>query len=110
MNSIHRVGLTIATLATVATVAGSLVVQGYVSAEQAAAQAAAAPATVASATDSQAPLIVYVNPMPTTPPAVAPAVQAVTPVDVLPAIPAQQPQVIHVIVPSTGGDDDGTDG
>jgi len=31
-------------------------------------------------------------------------------VDVLPAIPAQQPQVIHVIVPSTGGDDDGADG
>jgi hypothetical protein len=109
MNSIHRVGLTIATLATVATVAGSLVVQGYVSAEQAAAQAAAAPATVAAATDSQAPLIVYVNPMPTTP-AVVPAVPAVPAVDALPAIPAQQPRVIHVIVPSTGGDDDGSDG
>jgi hypothetical protein len=109
MNSIHRVGLTIATLATVATVAGSLVVQGYVSAEQAAAQAAAAPATVATAIDSQAPLIVYINPMPT-PPAVAPAVPAVPPVDALPAIPAQQPQIIHVIVPSTGGDHDGSDG
>jgi hypothetical protein len=108
MNSIHRVGLTIATLATVATVAGSLVVQGYVSAEQAAAQAAAPPATVATATDSQAPVIVYVNPMPT-PPA-APALQAVPPVAALPADPAQQPQVIHVIVPSTGGGDDGSDG
>ena len=40
MNSIHRVGLTVATLATVVTLAGTLVVQGYVAAEQAAAQAA----------------------------------------------------------------------
>ncbi len=40
MNSIHRVGLTVATLATVVTLAGALVVQGYVAAEQAAAQAA----------------------------------------------------------------------
>ncbi len=95
MNSIHRVGLTVASLVTVVTVAGALVVQGYVAAEQAAAQGAVPAARDATATASLAPLIVYVNPAPIALPAL--------PVPVaLPALPAQQAQVIHVIVPGSG--------
>ena len=41
MNSIHRLGVTIAGLATVLTVAGAFVAQGYVAAQQASAQATA---------------------------------------------------------------------
>ena len=54
MNSIHRVGLTIAGLATAATVAGAFVADGYFSAHQA---AAAAGGYVAAA-----PTVVYVRP------------------------------------------------
>jgi len=105
MKSIHRVGLTIASLVSMALVSGVFVVQGYVAGEQTAAQAAVPPAAVATVPASLAPLIVYVNPAPTTPPATA----AVPAVAALPAVPAQQPQVIHVIVPSNG-DDGGSDG
>lgn len=100
MNSIHRFGLAVAGVATVVTVAGAFVIQGYTAAEQAAAQAAAqtpVPAIAAAvATPTQAPEIVYIAP-PTPAPTAAPT-----------AVPAQpQPAVIHVIVPAPGGGDDG---
>ena len=89
MNSIHRLGLTIASVATVATVAGAFVVQGYVSAEQAAAQANAQVADQAAA--ALTPQIVYISPV---------ALAATAPS-------AGSPPVIHVIVPG-GGDDGGS--
>jgi hypothetical protein len=98
MNSIHRVGLTVASLVTVVTVAGALVVQGYVAAEQAAAQGAVPAARDATATASLAPLIVYVNPAPIA----LPALPVPVALPALPAPPAQQAQVIHVIVPGSG--------
>lgn len=91
MNSIHRIGVTIAGLATVATLAGAFVVQGYVAAQQAEAQATAQ-ATV-QATASPAPQVIYVNPVPT------PQTPA----------PVQQPPVIHVVVPGFGDDGGGSD-
>jgi hypothetical protein len=103
MNSIHRIGFTIASLATAATIAGAFVVQGYVAAQQAAQQQAQqtaqqqAMALVAQASASPAPQLVYVKPLPTP--------QVITPVQ-----PTQPPQqVIHIIVPSAGGDDGGSD-
>jgi hypothetical protein len=92
MNSIHRVGLTFATLAAVATLAGSLFMQGYMAAEQASVQ------VPAQATASLAPEIVYVS---AGSPAPVPPAQ--------PAQPIQQPQIIHVVVPASG-DDGGSDG
>ncbi len=102
MKSIHRIGLTIASLVAVVTVAGAFVVQGYVAAKQAAAQTTATqPAVQASPAAAQSPEIVYISPP--TPATPAPAVAAVQP-------PAVQPApVIHVIVPSRGGDDGGLD-
>jgi hypothetical protein len=100
MNSIHRVGLTFATLAAVATLAGSLFMQGYVAAEQAAVQAAtqASVKVPAQATASLAPEVVYVS---AGSPAPVPPAQRVQPI--------QQPQIIHVVVPAFG-DDGGSDG
>jgi cytoskeletal protein RodZ len=104
MKSIHRIGLTIASLVAVVTVAGAFVVQGYVAAQQAAAQATTVNPAVQAApapTATQVPEIVYISPP--TPATPAPAVAAVQP-------PAVQPApVIHVIVPSSGGDDGGSD-
>ncbi len=90
MKSIHRVGVTIAGLATAATVAGAFVLQGYSSAQAAAQQANA---QAAQATSSLAPEIVYVRPVPT------PQTQTQPPVE---------PPPIIQIVPGTG-DDDGND-
>jgi hypothetical protein len=94
MNSIHRMGVTVATVATFATVAGALVAQGYVAARQATVQA---PATIAApaATPTLGPEIVYVNPVP------APQVIHVTQTQP----PAAPPPVVHVVVPTVGGDD-----
>jgi hypothetical protein len=97
MNSIHRLGAAIATLAAVATVAGSLFVQGYSTAQQAVAAAAATNAA-SSPTSTLGPEIVYVNPLP--------AAQVVSVTQTQPPGP---PPVIHVVVPSVGGDDGGTD-
>jgi hypothetical protein len=94
VNTIHRAGLAIAGLATALLVAGAFVAQGYVAAEQAIPTAASI-----TAAPTLAPEIVYVNPAPT--PAVIQVTQA--------APPATQPPVIHVIVPSTGGEVEGSD-
>jgi hypothetical protein len=102
MNSIHRIGVTIAGLATVVTVAGAFVAQGYVAAQQAAAEATAqatAANPTANPTMDLAPQTIYINPLPT------PPVVTVT------APPANKPPVIHVVVPApAGGDDEGSDG
>jgi hypothetical protein len=102
MNSIHRVGLTIAGLATTALVAGVFVVQGYISAQQAATTATASAATASpdpTATPSLAPQTIYIDPVPT------PSVISIT--QTAPPAPNRKPPVVHVVVPSTGGDDDG---
>ncbi len=99
MNSVHRLGATIAALAAAVTVAGALFVQAYTAGQQSAAQAAAPAAAVNAASGTIAPLgphIVYVNP--------APSPQVV---NVTQAQPAARPPVIHVVVPGVGGDDNG---
>ncbi len=116
MGSIHRVGLVIAGLATVLTIAAAFVVAGYTSARQ----AAAATPVVADAVTSTAtpdptasptldPQIIYIAPVPS--PAVihvpAPAAQVAPQT---PAGPQPTPPVIHVVVPAPGGGDDGGGG
>ncbi|MGD0018420.1 MAG: hypothetical protein ABSD62_04120 [Candidatus Limnocylindrales bacterium] len=100
MNSIHRIGVTIAGFATVATVAGAFVVEGYTAAQKAAATATAPTAAedpTADPTMDLAPQTIYINPVPT--PAVIQVVQTPPP--------GQKPPVVHVIVPAPpGGDDD----
>lgn len=104
MNSINRLGVAVAGLATVAAVGGAFVVQGYVGARQAAdptsglAAASATPDPTAEPTDSLAPQTIYVNPLPT-PPVVK--IVATAP----PARPTKKPPVIHIVVPAPGGDD-----
>jgi hypothetical protein len=92
MNSIHRVGLTIAGAVTVLTVGGALVVDGYLGARSAAAQATAsaqAPTQAPTATPTPTPvptlepLTIYVKPVPT------PAIVKIT--KTIPAPPAVQP-------------------
>ncbi len=98
MNSIHRIGVTIAALATAATIAAAFVIQGYVGAQQAVHATTQPPAGVTQVPPaSLAPQVVYVNPVPT------PQVLHVTQTQP----PAQQAPVIHVVVPSVGGDDGG---
>jgi hypothetical protein len=100
MNSIHRLGVGIAALVTVATVAGALFIQGYSTAQQAAVQASSQSAGVSAPPSATlGPEIVYVNPVP------SPQVVNVTQTQP----PAGPPPVIHVVVPSVGGDDGGAD-
>ena len=85
-DSIHRVGLAVATLAVVVTIGGYFAVDGYISAQ-------------AAATTSLPPEIVYVR--------AAPSPQTIQLTQTAPPGPAQ---VVHVIVPgadseSNGGDD-----
>jgi hypothetical protein len=82
-DSIHRVGLAVASLAVVVTVGGYFVVDGYRSAQAAAAA-------------SPPPAVVYVRSAPS-----APVVQLTRTAPTAPA------QVIHVTVPGTGGETDG---
>jgi hypothetical protein len=102
MSSVHRVGLTIAGLATTVLIAAVFVVQGYVSAQQAAATAsanAATPTPAPTATPTLEPRTIYIDPVPT------PSVISIT--QTAPPAARQKPPVVHVVVPSTGGDDDG---
>jgi hypothetical protein len=98
MNSIHRVGLTIAGLTTTVLVAGVFVAQGYVSAQpeaQATAQATATPTPDPTATLE--PQTIYIDPVPT--PSVISVVQTPPPTK-------QKPPVVRVVVPPAGGDDE----
>jgi hypothetical protein len=105
MNSIHRVGLTIAGLATAAVVSGTFVVQGYVAAQQAQAKAteqATAQATQQPTTDpTLGPETIYVNPVPTP--------QTIHVTQTAPPAPVAKPPVIHVIVPGPTGENEGSD-
>ncbi len=125
MNQIHRIGLGVAVVAAVLTVAGALVVDGYVTAGKDIAQVTTtqqAPTSIptieptASPTPSIDPLTVYVKPAPN-PPVTrvtkpAPVVTLVpVPNVTAPPAPVVTPPTIRVIVPSpTGeGDNGGTD-
>ena len=107
MNSIHRIGMAIAGMATVATVAGAFIIEGYTSAQHTAAQATAQASATATAdptpdpTVSLEPQTIYINPMPT------PAIIRV----VKPAPKVRKPPVVHIVVtaPPGGGDDGGND-
>jgi hypothetical protein len=100
MNSIHRIGLTIAGVATAAVISGAFVIQGYVGAQQAQAQATAqaTAADTPGATATLPPQTIYVNPVPS--PETIHVTQTAPPL-------TGKPPVIHVIVPSVGGGDDG---
>jgi hypothetical protein len=122
MNQIHRIGLGVAVVAAVLTVAGALVVDGYVTAGKDIAQATTtqqAPTSMptieptASATPSIDPLTVYVKPAPNQPvtrvakPAVV-VTRVPAPNVTPPPEPVVTPPIIRVIVPSPtgeGGDD-----
>ena len=125
MNTIHRVGLTIAGVVALLVVGGAFVVQGYTGAQADAARAAAAQAAAAQQTASPTattdasldPVTVYVEPMPTQPavpkanpaPAVAVSRPDPTPAPPTPAQPTDPqptPPVIHIIVPSPSGHED----
>jgi hypothetical protein len=115
MNTIHRVGLTIAGVVALLVVGGAFVVQGYAGAQAEAARATAAQQTASptSTTDASLdPVTVYVEPMPTQPavaianPAPGVAVSRPDPTPVQPTDPQPTPPVIHIIVPSPSGHDD----
>ena len=118
MNQIHRIGLGVAGVAAVVTVAGALVVDGYVTANQDLARATASqqdPTAIttvepaASPTPSVDPLTIYVRPAPIPPVTnVTKPVPVVTPRPVPPA-PAVTPPAIQVIVPTPRGEAGGTD-
>jgi hypothetical protein len=75
MNSIHRVGITLAGVVTALTVAGVFVVDGYANAmakDQTAANGATESAGTPAAEGSTGPTIIYVRPS-TSDPAVSPA-------------------------------------
>lgn len=99
--SIHRLGLVTAALFVVVTIGGFFVVDGYLSANRI--TSAASPVATASVSPSAAatgtlpPELVYVRPAP------SPKVIHVTR-----TAPPSPPQVIHVTVPSSGGE--GNDG
>jgi hypothetical protein len=110
MSQIHRIGLGVAGVAAVITVAGALVVDGYVTAGKDVARATATqqfptPTPTIEPTPSLEPLTVYVKPAPLPPvthvtkpgPVVTP--RPVPPVTAPPA-PDVTPPVIHVIVPT----------
>jgi len=134
MSTIHRVGLTIAGVVALLVVGGAFVVQGYTGAQADAARAAAGQATAAQQTASPTsttdasldPVTVYVEPMPTQPavgianpapavvvPGPGPAQPQTTPAQPTPAQPTDPqptPPVIHIIVPSPSGHEDGNGG
>ncbi|MGO9178634.1 MAG: hypothetical protein ACLQBX_17450 [Candidatus Limnocylindrales bacterium] len=82
-DSIHRVGLAVATLAVVVTVSGFFVADGYLSAQ-------------AAAASSVPPEVVYVR--------AAASPQVVQRTQTAPSAPAQE---VHVIVPGADGENDG---
>ncbi|MFI5259514.1 MAG: hypothetical protein ACHQ01_07905 [Candidatus Limnocylindrales bacterium] len=113
MNSIHRGGLMVAAIVAVLTVLGAFVVDGYVSAMNAAAQATASEQAVTlssmaapTASPTLEPETIYVEPVPT--PAVIKVTRTAKPI--VRTGPAPTAPVIHIVVPGpTGGDDGGGD-
>lgn len=112
MNSIHRVGVAFASLATLTVLAGVFAVQGYMTAQAAAAAQTAltaeAPASptaepTVNPTETLAPKVIYVNPIPT-----PEVIQATQPPRPRPAK-AKPAPVVPVAPTSPGGDDGGSD-
>ncbi len=98
--SIHRVGLAVAALAVVVTLAGFFAVDGYLSARGSVSQQvspAVAMTAPPSSSASLPPEVVYVRPAP------SPRVIHITQ-----TAPPAPPKVVHVTVPTAGGE--GTDG
>ena len=98
--SIHRVGLAVAALAVVVTVAGYFAVDGYLSASRSGSQPVSPVVAVTAPPSSPAtlpPEVVYVRPAP------SPRVIHITQ-----TAPPAPPKVVHVTVPTAGGE--GTDG
>jgi hypothetical protein len=115
MNSIHRVGLVVAALVAILTIAGALIVQGYTSAQDAARASSTQAATQSSgqsatSTASLDPEIIYVAPAPT--PAVITVTHTAPPAGNVPppVNAAATPPVIHVVVTAPPGTDDGSGG
>lgn len=118
MNSIHRIGLTVAGLVTAMVVGGVFVVDGYTSAiaqNQTPTDAAAQNPGTQTPTDSTGPTIIYVRPTPTKPPVDAAGVVLFGVQATLPptAAPAQDPTAPPVTAPQItpepgdgGGSDD----
>jgi hypothetical protein len=116
MNSIHRIGVTIAGLATVATVGGAFVAQGYMTAQKAAADATAQTSAQTSATSDPTadptatldPEIIYVNPVPS--PAVIHVTKPARPVHTkAPVVPVVVPTLTPTGEPGEPGDNGGSD-
>ena len=115
MNSIHRVGLTIAGVVAILTQAGALLVEGYLSTRTAAAAPTASPVVAtdsptdpATARPSLEPQTIYIQPVPT--PAIVTVTKTAPPVVV--SKPKAPPPVIHVVVtapPGSGEDGPGDD-
>ena len=101
-DSIHRVGLAVATLALIVTVGGYFIADGFLSARHTASAGPAAavtrvpPSPTATAAGTAPPEVVYVRPAP------SPKVIHVTQM-----APPAPPHVVHVTVAGTGGANDG---
>ncbi len=115
MNSIHRIGLAIASLATVLVVGSAFVIGGYLSASTIASAATAssgptyapteAPTTMAAPTLD--PETIYIESAPT-PATVTIGKTAPPATGTIPKpTPKTTPPVIHVVVPGPTGEDDG---
>ncbi len=122
MSSVHRAGLLTAGLVTGVAVAAVFTVQGYMTARQAQAQAVVPVATDAanttapdpttlSAADTLPPQVIYIAPQPTPAPATpAPAVPNPPQQPATQPGPQPTPPIIHVIVPSPTGEQEGPGG
>jgi hypothetical protein len=101
-DSIHRVGLAVATLALIVTVGGYFIADGFLSARHTASAGPAAavtrvrPSPTATAAGTAPPEVVYVRPAP------SPKVIHVTQ-----TAPPAPPHVVHITVAGTGGENDG---
>jgi hypothetical protein len=98
MNSIHRLGMTIAAMVALLTIAGAVLIQGLTSGGVAQANAPEQPTSDPTATDSPSldPVVVYINPVPT--PQVITVIHTPRPARRARATPK------IVVVPGTGGD------
>jgi hypothetical protein len=103
MNSIHRLGITIAGMVALLTIAGAVIIQGLTTGAVAQANAPEQPPSDPTAADtaSIAPVTVYINPVPT--PAVITVIHTPKPTR---RTPRATPKI--VVVPG-GGDGEGGD-
>jgi hypothetical protein len=104
MNSIHRLGITIAGMVALVTIAGAVIIQGLTTGGVAQANAPEQPTSDPTAEDtaSLAPVTVYINPVPTP--------QVITVIHT--PKPARRPPraTTKIVVVPSGGGDDGSEG